>query len=170
MKIDIKKAIPEDAQEFTDCLISCWQSAYKEIVPKEYLENMVMEREQRLNRNINSLKNPGNCEYFCVEENRKMIGFIIINISQNENKSCLGEIWVIYLIEEYCNKGYGKILLEFAINKLKMIKQEKIYLWVFEDNNRARKFYENNNFEFNGEKREMNYGKPLTQLKYVLKE
>ena len=70
MKIDIRKAMPEDAQEFTDCLISCWQSAYGEIVPKEYLENMIIEREQRLNRNINSFKNPGNCEYYCVKDKK----------------------------------------------------------------------------------------------------
>jgi len=32
MKINIRKAIPEDAHNFTDCHISCWQSAYKNIV------------------------------------------------------------------------------------------------------------------------------------------
>jgi len=43
MEINIRKAISEDANIFTDCHISCWQSAYKNIVPQEYLENMSME-------------------------------------------------------------------------------------------------------------------------------
>jgi len=45
----------------------------------------------------------------------------------------------------------------------------EINLWVFEENNRARHFYEKNNFSYNGIRREVDwYGKPLVQLQYFL--
>ncbi len=36
MGIIIRKAIPQDANNYTVCHISCWQSAYKGIVPDEF--------------------------------------------------------------------------------------------------------------------------------------
>ncbi|WP_461257542.1 GNAT family N-acetyltransferase, partial [Treponema sp. R80B11-R83G3] len=74
-----------------------------------------------------------------------MIGFIIIN-SPNKDKSGIGEIWAIYLLEEFCGKNYGKKLLDFAVNELISMGQKEICLWVFEENHRARHFYERNNF------------------------
>jgi len=169
MEINIRKAIPEDAYDFTGCVISSWQSAYKEIVPKDYLENMLVEKEKRVEKYKNEIKNTGDRGYYCVMYAERMIGIIIINIQHNEDKSSIGEIWAIYLIEEFCGKNYGKILLNFAINELKSMGQKKIILWVFEENHRARHFYEKNNLSYNGIKREVDkYGKPLIELQYIL--
>ena len=54
MEINIRKATPKDAHNFTNCHISCWQSAYKNIVPQEYLENMFTEIEKRIENYKNS--------------------------------------------------------------------------------------------------------------------
>lgn len=168
MEINIRKALPEDAYNYTDCHISCFQSAYKGIVPDEYLKNMLAEKEQRVEKYKKSLTDPGNCEYYCVVYTKRMLGFLIINKSRNEDKSGIGEIWAIYLIEEFRGKGHGKEMLNFAINELKRVEQKEIFLWVFEENIRARRFYEKHNFSFDGIKREVKYGKPLVQLRYVL--
>jgi ribosomal protein S18 acetylase RimI-like enzyme len=168
MEINIRKAIPEDAYNFAVCHISCWQSAYKNIVLHEYLENMSTEKEKRVENYKNKLANQGDCKYYCVMHAERMIGFIIINIRHNEDKSSIGEIWAIYLIEEFCGKNYGKKLLDYAINELKRMEPKEIILWVFEENHRARHFYEKNNFKNNGIKREVDwYGKPLVELQYV---
>jgi ribosomal protein S18 acetylase RimI-like enzyme len=169
MEINIRKAIPEDAYNFTVCVISSWQSAYKNIVPKEYLEKMLVEKEKRVEKYKNDIKNSGDRGYYCVMYAERMVGIIVINIEHNEDKSSIGEIWAIYLIEEFCGKNYGKILLDFAISELKRMEQKEIVLWVFEENYRARHFYAKNNFSYNGIKREVDwYGKPLVQLQYVL--
>ena len=167
-EIMIRKALPEDAVAFTDCHIYCWQTAYKGIVPGEFLENMTTEKEQRVEQYKRALADPGNCEYYCVMNAENMIGFLIINKSRNEDNSYIGEIWAIYLIEEFCGKGFGKDLLDFEIRELSRVEPKEIFLWVFEDNNRARRFYEKNRFSYDGTKREANYGKPLIQLRYVL--
>jgi ribosomal protein S18 acetylase RimI-like enzyme len=167
MGITIRKAIPEDAYDYTVCLISCWQSAYKGIVPDEFLNNMLTEKEQRFERYKKNLADPGECEYYCVMYSERMIGFLIINKSLKEDKSNIGEIWAIYLIEEFRGKGYGEEVLNFAVNELTRTEPKEIFLWVFEENNRARHFYEKHNFSHDGTKREVKYGKPLVLLKYV---
>ena len=163
MEINIRKALPEDAYDFATCVISCFQTAYKGIITDEYLHNMIIEKDKQIERYKKSLTDPGDCVYYCVMYEEKMIGFITININYEDN------IWAIYLLEEFRGKGYGKIMLDFAVNELKNIGQKEIALWVFEENIKARFFYEKNNFKFSGKKREMEYGKPLVQLLYVLK-
>ena len=162
MEITIRKALPEDAYDYTICHISIWQSAYKGIVPDEYLNSMSNEVEKRVEKYTETLTNPGDREYYCVMLSDKMIGFIIIEL-------CTGEIWAIYLSKEYWGSGYGKEMLDFSVSELEKKGHNEISLWVFEDNKRARRFNEKNSFVYNGTKREVNWygGVPLIQLKYV---
>jgi len=163
MGIIIRKALPEDAYELTICHISCFQSAYKGIVADEFLENMLAEKEQRVERYKKSLLDPGDCVYYCVVYAGRIIGFLIIHKKD-------GEIWAIYLIEEFRNKGYGKEMLDFAIKELNRMGHKEVFLWVFEENIGARRFYERHNLNFDGTKREVKYGKSLVQLRYVISQ
>jgi len=164
MGIVIRKALPEDAYDYALCRISCWQSAYKEIIPDDYLSSMITESEKKqlIEKYKNNLSNPGNCEYYCVICSEQMIGFFII-----DKREC--DIWAIYLIEEFRSRGYGTQILSFAISELRHTTSREISLWVFEANVRARHFYENNGFSFNGTtKRDSKYGAMLAQLQYTL--
>jgi len=167
-KIQIRKALVDDANIFTNCHISCWQTAYKEIVPDDFLSNMSLERNTLYDRYKKVLTDPGDCEYYCVMLENRMIGFLIINKNVQDDNNAIGEIWAIYLIEEFCGTGIGKQLLDFEIQELKKINPKEIFLWVFEANTRARKFYEKSGFCYDGTKREEKYGIPITQLRYVL--
>ena len=43
-------------------------------------------------------------------------------------------------------KRYGRLLLKAVIHELKNMGFEEIFLWVLEDNHRARRFYEKSGF------------------------
>ena len=161
MKITIRKALPEDAYEYTSCFISCLQTAYKGIASDAFLKNLSAEKEQRIEKFLKNLTNP-DIETYCAIFENKMIGFLAIHKKD-------GEIWAVYLLEEFRSRGYGKELLEFAIGEFKCIGHKRITLWVFEKNNRARRFYEKNGFFFDNIKKETtNYGTLLVQLQYTL--
>jgi len=166
MDIAICKALPENANDYADCVISCWQSAYKGIVSDEYLKNMLAEKKQRVEKYKSIFIAPGDCEYFCVMQSERMIGFLIIQKNRDEFR--IGEIWAIYLIEEFWGKGYGTKLLDFALAELKHAGKKNVFLWVFEENKKARRFYEKHGFCFDGTKREVDkYGCiSLVQLRY----
>lgn len=52
------------------------------------------------------------------------------------------EIISIYLLLDYMDRGFGKILFDSVIVKLKKIDYRYIFLCNLEENLRARKFYE----------------------------
>ena len=59
-------------------------------------------------------------------------------------------------------------MMDYAIDKLKCMEYNEIILWVLEENDRARRFYEKCNFVFDGTKREIEIGKVLIKIRYVL--
>lgn len=168
MEVTIHKVLSENAYEYTACHIACWQSAYKGIIPDDYLKNMTAEiepRTERLKKNLNELTEY--LYYYAAVEN-KMIGRLIIGKSRDEDKPDAGEICAIYLLEEYWDKGYGRQIMNYAIDTLKRMGYCEIILWVLDENKRARRFYEKFNFIFDGTKKEIEIGKTLTEVRYVL--
>jgi GNAT superfamily N-acetyltransferase len=170
MDIVIRKALPDDAYNYASCHISCWVSAYKGIVTDEFLSNMPGELEQRGERYRQAFADPGSGEYYCLLDAERMIGFFFFNKSGDEDKPHAGEVIAIYLLEEYWGKGYGRKMMDYAVECLKHSGHSEVILWTFEQNNRARRFYERYGFTFDGNKKEMtNWGSPLILVRYVLK-
>ena len=166
MEFAIRKALPEDAYDRSACHVSSWRSAYKGIVPDEYLNDLSVEKGAEKFRQTN-LNNP-DFLYYCATYDNKIIGNLVIGKSREEDKPDAGEICGIYLIEEFWGKGYGKTMMDYAIDKLKCMGYNEIILWVLEENDRARRFYEKCNFVFDGTKREIEIGKVLIKIRYVL--
>ncbi|MCL2461081.1 MAG: GNAT family N-acetyltransferase [Defluviitaleaceae bacterium] len=164
MKVLIRKALPEDAADYADCVISCWQSAYKGIVPEGYLSDMSANRGQWVEKYGKALADPGDCGYYCAIYADEMIGFLIINGNHKDN------FWAIYLIEGFRGKGFGAVMLNFAINELARAGDRQICLWVFKENKKAIRFYEKHGFVFDGTDRVVDWygGVPLVELRYAL--
>ncbi len=40
MNVEIRKAIPEDAERIIDINIKVWNSTYKDLIPKEIIDNL----------------------------------------------------------------------------------------------------------------------------------
>lgn len=87
-------------------------------------------------------------EIYIYEENNKILGFI--GLSENY-------IAGIFIDKEFRNKGIGKNLLDYAKDK-----KDKLYLNVYEKNNKAMNFYIKNQFiisekNFDDENKEYEY-------------
>ena len=139
MKLIIRDAVPEDAYDRAVCHVSSWRSAYKGIVPDEYIDNIsIEERTERYRRQIQDFKD--SLFYNAIYEN-KIIGLLCMSKSRDEDKPNAGEIVGFYFIEEFWGKGYGREMMDFSINTLKSMGYNEIILWVLEENGRARRFY-----------------------------
>lgn len=65
-------------------------------------------------------------------------------------------------------KGYGKILMESVVAELKRQGYENIFLWVLEENIRARHFYEQFGFTLTDDFMEDQIGgKDLREVRYI---
>ncbi len=82
-----------------------------------------------------------------------MIGKVLWYVKGNPNDG-LVELEELYVLEEYRRKGVGSELIKFSINSVQKhfksigIEPRRIYLFTNEDNQSARKLYENFGFKY----------------------
>jgi GNAT superfamily N-acetyltransferase len=79
--------------------------------------------------------------YFMVSKNEKIIGFMNCSIENGEGSFDIG------LCKEYRGVGYGKSLLETAINFLNNQNVDKIFLIVIQENSKAYTMYKKRGFK-----------------------
>ena len=167
MSFAIRKVLPEDAREYIACHIACWQAAYKGLMPDDYLAGMSDSLDERTERFLGELENPA-FTFYCATENDSIIGRLIIGPSRDEDKPGAGEIGALYLLPDYWGCGYGRRMMDFAVDALKQAGYGELIVWTLIENKRGRRFYESYGFTHDGSTREYNLGKPLMGLRYVL--
>lgn len=137
-----------------------WKYAYRDILPGEYLESIPA------GKWAFRLGSRETATLVLLEEGR-YIGTSSCCASRFLEFKGWGEIVAIYLLPEYMGHGYGKTLLEAAVSLLTSQGYEDIFLWVLEENRRARTFYERAGFRFSGTSLEdVIGGKRVRELAY----
>ncbi len=137
-----------------------WKYAYRGIVPQDYLDSIPE------GRWASCLDQEG-VDSLVVEEDGRLIGTSSYSQSRWEQFGGSGEIISIYLLPEYIGRGYGRLLLEAAVGELQKLGYQEIFLWVLEENLRARKFYEKCGFISAGHYMEHEIGgKMLREVQY----
>jgi ribosomal protein S18 acetylase RimI-like enzyme len=114
-------------------------------------ENMssYLENDLSLERLSEELSNPNSEFYFASLEN-EVVGYLKINCesSQTEQKTANSiEIERIYVLKEFLGKNIGQLLLEHAFQIAREKGNENVWLGVWEENKRAIRFYQKNNFK-----------------------
>ena len=112
-----------------------WKYAYQGIVPQGYLDGIPagqwasrIERADRKN--------------LVMVQDGIIIGTSDFGRARIEEMIGFGEIISLYFLPEYMGKGYGRVLLQAVISELKKMGFDKVFLWVLEENQNARHFYE----------------------------
>jgi GNAT superfamily N-acetyltransferase len=167
--MEIISATVDRAEDIGYVHATSWEKAYHGIVPKEFLDNFTPEKRTDIFRKtLTSSDKLSRDEFYVAYLNNQPMGMLVIGKSRDKDvNEKVSEIGAIYLLPGYWGKGYGKQLMDFAVNRLKELSYCKITLWVLEENKRARRFYERYGFVFDGAKKEINIGKPLIEVRYV---
>lgn len=138
-----------------------WRRAYRGIVPQAYLDAIPE------GRWVKNLDIPGWSVMLCLEDGEP-VGTGSFSWSRSERYPDAGEVISIYLLPEYWGKEYGGPLLEAMVTELEKQGYPEAFLWVLEDNGRARRFYEKHGFSCAGETTEGTIGgKTLREVRYV---
>lgn len=137
-----------------------WKFAYKDIIPQNYLESIPV------GHWVSNLDKEGMNTLVMIEDGI-FIGTSSYCKSRFSDFSNFGEIVSIYLLPQYIGKGYGKLLLDAVVGELAHLGFYDIFLWVLEDNLRARKFYEEAGFTLSENYLDDNIGgKDLREIQY----
>ena len=151
----------DSREEISNIYEQSWKYAYKDIIPQAYLDSIPKGQWG------GTFDNP-ECYTLIMLDDEKIIGTSTYCKSRFEDYKDWGEIVSIYFLPEYMGKGYGKDLLEQAVEELKTMGFQTVFLRVLEDNNRARHFYEKCGFKYGGKYYDdIIGGKQLRELQYV---
>ena len=140
-----------------------WKHAYRGIIPQEHLDKIPRGHWSKC------------CDIeewntvVCIHDG-KYVGTSSFCKSRFEKYNDSGEVISIYLLPEYMGKGYGSKLLNFVMSEIKEQGFKEVFLWVLEENKRARSFYEKYGFKLDEDYLEdVIAGKELREVRYVLK-
>ena len=142
----IRRAIPSDAPGIARVHVASWRSTYVGIVPDEYLASLdCTERERVWGRLITD-----DSQFTYVAEHRRdgIVGFVSGGPVRMDDVTYTGELYAIYLLEQYQRQGIGHRLVAELCAWLLSEGLASMYTWVLEENP-SRRFYESlGGFEF----------------------
>lgn len=138
-----------------------WKAAYQNIVPQQYLDELSP-------AHWSTALSSSPWDTFVMIDQGEYVGTSSTCAARDEMMSGWGEIISIYMLPEYFGKGFGKMLLDNSMSHLFGMGYKKIYLWVLEENTRARKFYGKNGFKQTSDRTSINIGnKELLEVRYI---
>ena len=96
-----------------------WKQSYKGIVNDDFLE--LINTEEEIQKAISNLQEGlnDNSRRFLLKNNDEYVGVLQVRKTKYDKFSEYGELGALYLFDNVKGKGFGKILLNKAINELK---------------------------------------------------
>jgi ribosomal protein S18 acetylase RimI-like enzyme len=163
--MEIRPARVNDAPVLSRVHVDSWRAAYGGLVPDSSLQAFTNEwREESFRQSLVT----GAEETYLVQVEGQVVGFLTLGAARDPDldTSRTGEIWGIYISPGYWRKGIGRRLAEEGERMLQSKGYEDAGLWVLEDNQQARRFYEALGFGLDGESKNIDWGTPLKAVCY----
>lgn len=140
----IRLATEKDVRDIASVHIASWQKIYRGHIPDIILDSLSLDKREK---NWRALFKE-NIKIFVIEKNEHIVGFASICPSRDEDTDpqFCGEISSIYLDPHVWGKGLGKQLCLHVIRELQNQGYLEVIVWVLEENEQARRFYESIGF------------------------
>lgn len=142
--MSIRRAQASDALAIATVHVRSWQSAYRGLLPGDYLDGLdVEERVPRWEQRLGELDWPRHA-VLVTEEAGRVVGFATLTPSRDDDldPATVGEVAAIYLLPTAWGQGHGRALMGAALDALGRAAYGEAALWVLDTNQRARRFYE----------------------------
>ena len=165
----ITAASPENLRDVATVHVASWQSAYRSILPSEYLANLSVETREATWRQILA---EGRSELLVATDGGAFVGFVSFGPCRDEAAPLdRGEVWAIYVAPSAWSSGVGRALWRVASERLRTLGFRSVSLWVIDGNDRARRFYMAAGFsvEVGSEKEIEIGGAKLREVRMVVK-
>ena len=133
MEIEIRDAVEADLPAIAALQSASWKSAYRSILSPSFLEGV----DELHRRDWASL--PGEGFVLAAFGDGRLIGFAAVYPGEEAYGGLVLEN--LHVAPETRGSGIGRILLDRVLSRAADSGADNVYLWVFEDNVDARRFY-----------------------------
>jgi ribosomal protein S18 acetylase RimI-like enzyme len=137
----LRPAEPSDAPDIARVHVASWRSTYRGLLPDAYLDAMdAGHYAGRWHRTL--LDRLGQAVVLVAEEEGQVVGFASGGPERDGDERYEGELYAIYLLDEFHGRGLGRALTEAIASALADRDVTSMVVWVLRDNAAARGFYE----------------------------
>jgi ribosomal protein S18 acetylase RimI-like enzyme len=162
----VRAAKIDDSFAIARVNVEVWRTAYRNIIPADFLANLSYEARESNWREI-LLNSDITREFACVAQNEssEIVGFAAGCPERTGKYDYRGELSAIYILEAYQRQGIGRELVRWVAAKLAELNLNSMLLWVLADNY-ACKFYEALDGKKVGERETVRAGVLLKEIAY----
>ena len=156
--VEIRRAVPADAEALTRLHLDCWDDAYTGLMPQSILDARRHDVPARVER-WRKILATGRTSV--AEHDAGLIGFV--NASPGaELPDFEIQLFALYVRAAWWGTRVGWALFDAAVG------HRSAYLWVLEGNDRAIRFYERQGFRFDGTGQDEDEGRHLRMVREVV--
>jgi ribosomal protein S18 acetylase RimI-like enzyme len=135
----VRAAVIEDAPAIARIHVASWRSTYRTLLPADFLASLdEAGYADRWTRFIGEASNV----VYVVEDEGLLVGFASGGRERAGETGYTGELYAIYILDEFHGRGHGRELVRAMVAGLRHMGLEDMIIWVLRDNQSARRFYE----------------------------
>ncbi len=165
----IRSAVVSDAPDIAKVHVLAWQSAYRGIMPDEFLDSLSVEQKTANWQRILSIDQG---RYDVLVQDDSLAGFMVSGPARDPDLQSQSpvELVALYIAPEHWRKGFGAAFVERLIEASKNDGATQLVLWTATGNIRAIKFYERFGFVADSTERivSRHCNAPLSEARYRL--
>ena len=165
-QMEIRAAAGADARAIAEVHVRSWQAAYRGQIPASVLAALSVDG--RAKWWTQTLGNPNN-RVLVADEASRIVAFVNFGPLRDDDaeRDSVGEVYAIYCLAEFWDRGVGRKLMEGAIASLGDLHFAAVRVWVLDTNRRAIAFYRKLGFSADGaEKVEQREDYQIRELRY----
>ena len=161
----LRAAESADAMSVARVHVRSWQSAYRGLLPNEYLDQL--RPEDRAERYDFASRDPQTPQTIVAVEAGVIRGFATTSPSRDADLAGYGELGALYVDPDYWGRGIGMALVSAARDRLAGLGFGNALLWVLMGNVRADRFYRNDQWTPDGLQRtDTVWGVTVNEIRY----
>lgn len=157
----IRKAALADAPLLAEIQASSWQWAFAHILPHDELTRMT--DRSHLTAMYRSVLASKKFHGSILEIREAPHSMAFWGPAREETEAGSAELICIHSFPQQVGKGYGKKLMAHVLEEMRQAGYERVILWVFEKNIRARSFYDSIGFTLTP-RQKTSFGDALEQM------
>jgi len=136
-----------------------WQEAYPGLLDQAYLDRLTLEKCENI-----AFSWPENT--LVAKDGERVVGFACYGPYRDGELPDAGEVYAIYVLADYWDKGVGRRLMDEALERLRAYPRAAV--WVLKGNERAIAFYRRCGYRPDGREQQVMIGGPVMEIRMVL--